>query len=209
MSIMGGETMKGKLVLLIGMVVVGLGLVGTPASWANSYDFQGLTFSLNVNGGGDLVLGITGTVNDPNWTGVDSLKAFSLTNYGTAGGTITATGGGTTWTYNSGGLSNAGAGGCNLAGPGFCFSGNAAFPENNPNLSVTIHATSGSWNLDLLDSETGLYGPHLKVCFADGGVACKGSLLGTTIPTSTPEPTSLLLLGAGMIAMGISRRKLA
>src|SRR5215510_1128022 len=89
--------MKRKMILLLGVMVLALGLVGTPASWANSLPFQGVTFYLNIVGN-TLQLGIssaTGTTGD--WATANGFAGFSLKNVGTndnlqvTGGTFTIT----------------------------------------------------------------------------------------------------------------------
>src|SRR5678815_5371816 len=114
----GGERMKGKMLLVVGIMVLALGLVGTPASWANTLDFNGLTFTMEINGSGNLVLGISG-VPSGNWTGVTSLDSFAINNFGSATGLSV-----NTWTTVAGGLSDAPGtdGGCNGSGASFvCF----------------------------------------------------------------------------------------
>jgi len=54
--------MKGKMVLLIAVMVLSLGLVGTPASWANSLTFQNVTFDLSLSGS-NLLLRVTNALN--------------------------------------------------------------------------------------------------------------------------------------------------
>jgi len=59
----GGNKMRRKMILLLGIMVLALGLVGTPTSWANSLTFQNVTFDMSLNGAGDLALNVTNALN--------------------------------------------------------------------------------------------------------------------------------------------------
>ena len=178
--------LREKFVLLAAIMMLGVGLIGTPTTWANNLTFQNVTFNMTVNAGGNLELNIVNALNATgNWAGVTHLKAFQINNFGTASGL--SVGGASTVL---GGLSNGGAGGCNGSGSGACFNfGLPGFVLTN-DFTFTILRTSGSFNLNLPDGE-GSFGPHLKVCFVDD--KCAGDLLSKTIPV----PGTVLMFGLG------------
>jgi len=195
--------MKGKMVLLIAVMVLSLGLVGTPASWANSLTFQNVTFDLSLSGS-NLLLRVTNALNATgSWLGIETLNAFQINNYGTASN-LSASGGGVTWNTVPGGL-NAGANGCGGTGGGTCFNTPSPFMPLSNDFTLTVTKGSGAFNLTIPD-QFGVPGPHLKVFFggADQGDG-HGSLLSATVPA--PEPSSLMLLGAAFAGLGIWRRK--
>jgi len=108
----GGNKMKRKMLLLVGIMVLVLGLVGAPASWADFFS-QGVTFSASLSGG-DLVINMTGT-GDGNWTGINDLSAFQIDDFGTASGTFTVVSSNGSFTLDGAGL-NAGLGGAGCEG---------------------------------------------------------------------------------------------
>ena len=186
--------MRGRMVLLVGAIALCLGLVGTPASWANSLTFQNVTFDLSLNGG-NLDLHVTNALNaNGDWAGIDTLNAFQINNYGTASG-LAVSG----WTTVPGGLS-AGAYCCDGSGAGTCFS-NAGFALSN-DFTLEVTKTSGAFNLNLLDSDTGLFGPHLKVFFGGADVPNgHGNLLSQTVTGAVPVPGTLLMFGLGFVLL--------
>jgi hypothetical protein len=182
--------MKGKIVLAVAAMVLSLGLVGTPASWANELTFQNVTFGLVDNGGGSLTFTITNALNATgSWLGIETLNSFSLKDIG--GTSLTLAG----WTPSSNELNTSGCSGGSSGG--YCFTA--------PGGALTL--TAQPVVLDLTYTGTlNMTAPHLKVLFggADQGDG-HGSLLSQNV--SAPEPSSLMLLGGALAGVGIWRRK--
>ena len=182
--------MRGKMVLLAGILVLCLGLVGTPASWANNLTFQNVTFDMSINGSGNLVLNITNALNaNGDWTGIDQLGAFAINTFGSATG-LTATdntGQPITWTTVPGGLN---ASGCNPGEANWvCFSASPFLNLTN-DFTITIARTSGSFSLDPA--------PHLKVWFQG---ADQGGGHGNLLSQAVPVPGTFLMFGLGMMGL--------
>jgi len=206
----GSALVRGKMALQVGLIIFGLGLVGTPSSWANSLTYQNVTFNMTINGSGYLELNVLNALNATgDWTGIDHLNAFQINNYGTASN-LSVTG----WTTVPGGLSAGGGGGCNGSGGGTCFSfGNPPDPTGfllTNDFTLTIMKTSGSFNL-LLPGDNGGFGPHLKVFFSG---ADQGDGHGSLLSQNVPVPGTLLIFGLGFMVFVIwyqlhSRKQIA
>jgi hypothetical protein len=172
--------------------------VTTFGASANSISFQGVTFSFNDLGNGELQVTISGAANATgDWTGIRYLESFALD---PAGGSYTGAyvSNVTGWTYEAGGLSASGSTGCNGHGSGWvCFYRPTATPyaiPSNTDMVFDIQFTGGIVNF----APTALKVDFWKTASQDRPT---GSLLSQDIPVSAvPSP----VVGAGWSGLALA-----
>jgi hypothetical protein len=193
--------MRLKSLLASLLFVSAMSVAVAPATWAASITFQGVTFTTATVDANTFSVNMTGLQSATgNWTGIDGITSFGLKDIGKYSDTTLTL---ANWTVTNSELSTSTASGCGGSGGGshaYCF-----------NYTTGTLPFSGQNTLNFLIDYTGtapnLNSPHLKVLFAGADVPNgHGDLLSKNL-TSVPVPSTLPLLGGGLIGLAMWRRK--
>ena len=189
-----GSRMKLKRFLTSLLFVSAMILAGAPASWANSLTFQGVTFGLTDLGSGSLQFTINNAVSGGtgDWADITHIQNFQWKSIG-SGTTMSLTG----WNVNN---SELGANACDGGSSGVL---RHCFTKIGAPLALTNAMTFNISYTGTLD----MTAPELKVRFTDAQGNKIGSLLSQPVTNGVPVPSTLPLLGGGLMGLAMWRRK--
>ena len=194
-----GSKIKLKRFLTSLLFVSAMIFAGAPASWANSLTFQGVTFGLTDLGSGSLQFTINNAVSGGtgDWADITHIQNFQWKNIG--GTTMSLAG----WSVNSNEL-NANPGPSGTACDGGSSGGiRHCFTKIGAPLLLTNAMTFNISYTGTLD----MTAPELKVRFTDAEGNKIGSLLSQPVTNGVPVPSTLPLLGGGLMGLAMWRRK--
>ena len=165
----------------------------------HSLTFQGVTFAIEMVDSDTLTLRIqnASSTPDPDWSPAVSIANFQFKNMGDFTGASVLAGPGT-WTYGNFELASGACDGSKGKAKKVCM---AASP-----VALTDDMT---WTVDVSGGalDFGSTGPHLKVRFLDAGGKKQGSRLSLNLPLQVPEPSTVVLLIAGLGLLGPLTRR--
>jgi hypothetical protein len=172
-----------------------------PPSRAASLTFQGVTFTVATVDANTFSLSMSGLQSaSGDWAGIEGIRAFGLKDIGSFAATTLSL---TNWTVGNSELSASTSSGCGGPGGGpkaYCFS-------HNGGTLLFGGLNTLTFNIDHAGVAPNLTSPHLKVLFTGADVPNgHGSLLSQNL-ASVPVPSTLPLLGGGLMGLAMWRRK--